>query len=173
MKLIHTNRFIWTAILLCASVCISRAQDVNLENVPQDVLMQLGTGSFAETYSISGRINPFYLRGDFDGDGKPDYAILVVSNKDHSRGIAIWLSSQAKIFVLGAGRPFKFSHGDSADFEFIDTWQVYGKKPVERGVQAGPPPRLIGEALLVGKKESASGLIYWNGKQFAWYQQGD
>ena len=173
MKLIRRTRFIWTAILLCGSVCVSQAQDVNLENVPDDVVMQFGTGSFAEIYSISGRINPFYLRGDFDGDGKSDYAILVLSKKDHLRGIAVWLSSKGKIFVLGAGHPFKFSHGDSVDFEFIETWQVHGKKPVESGVQAGPPPKLIGEALLVGKTESASGLIYWNGKQFAWYQQGD
>ena len=173
MKLIRRNQYILTAILLCTPFSVPQAQDFDLENVPQDVLMQFGTGPFAQTYSISGRINPFYLRGDFDGDGKPDYAVLVLSNKDHSRGIAIWLSSQAKIFVLGAGRPFKLSHGDSADFEFMNVWQVYGKKPVERGVQAGPPPRLMGEALLVGKKESASGLIYWNGQQFVWYQQGD
>lgn len=150
------------------------AQDsVSLEDVPQDILLQTAAASFAQAYSISGRINPFYLRGDFDGDGKADYAILVVSNKDYTKGIAIWLSSQKKFFVLGAGQSFKFSDSESADLAFIDTWQVYGKKPVDRGVGAGPPPRLIGEALLVGKSESASGLVYWNGKHFAWCQQGD
>ena len=172
MRILHRS-LVCLGLLLGTYACQLCAQEINPENLPEDVDTQFATGPFAQAYSISGRINPFYLRGDFDGDGKPDYAILVVSNKDHSRGIAIWLSSQAKIFALGAGNPFKFSHGESVDFEFMDTWQVYGKKPVERGVQAGPPPRLIGEALVVGKKESASGLIYWNGKQFAWYQQGD
>lgn len=173
MKLQCKHQFVLTAILLCALASASKAQEVDLENVPDDILMQIDSRPFVETYSISGRINPFYLRGDFDGDGKPDYAILVVSKKDQSRGIAIWLSSQKKFVVLGAGHAFRLGAVRVTDFDVIDTWQVYCKKPVERGVEAGPPPKLLGEAILAGKKESASGLIYWNGKQFAWYQQGD
>lgn len=149
------------------------AQEPDMDNLPQDVLEIFGLGTFAQTYSISARINPFYLRGDFDGDGISDYAVLVVAKKDQTKGIAIWLSGQKKVYVLGAGNPFKFTGAQAADFDFIDTWQVYGKKGVERGVGAGPPPKLLGEAILAGKKESASGLIYWNGKGFSWYQQGD
>jgi hypothetical protein len=55
----------------------------------------------------------------------------------------------------------------------MDVWQVYPRGPVEEGVEAGPPPKLRGEALLVEKSESASALIYWNGKRYVWYQQGD
>jgi hypothetical protein len=167
------NGFLWAVILLCTLPRAAWAQQIDLENVPQDVLMQFADGPFAETYSISGRINPFYLRGDFDGDGKPDYAVLVASKKDHSSGIAIWLSSKAKILVLGAGNAFRVGAEETRSFDVIDTWQVYAKKPVEQGVGEGPPPKLIGEAILAGKKESASGLIFWNGKRFAWYQQGD
>lgn len=65
-------------------------------NIPEKLQTELTMGPLAAAYAISDRINPFYLRGDFDGDGKPDYAIL----------------------------------------------------------------------------EAADGLIYWTGKQFAWYQQG-
>jgi hypothetical protein len=32
---------------------------------------------------------------------------------------------------------------------------------------------LKGEAILVVKLESSSGLIYWDGKKYQWYQQGD
>ena len=159
-------------LLLCSCAYITKAQGVD-ENVPSDVQMQFTEGTFAKAYSISGQINPFYLRGDFDGDGKPDYAILVVSKKDQSKGIAIWLSSKKKIFVLGAGSPFKCGGAVTTNLDFIDYWEVYGKKPVEEGVEAGPPPKLIGEALLVEKRESASGLIYWNEIRFVWYQQGD
>jgi hypothetical protein len=60
-----------------------------------------------------------------------------------------------------------------SDLKFLDIWQVYGKRSVERGVESPPPPHLIGEAIFAGKSESASGLIYWDGKSFAWYQQGD
>ncbi|MGC1492519.1 MAG: hypothetical protein WA798_14205, partial [Candidatus Acidiferrum sp.] len=72
-----------------------------------------------------------------------------------------------------AGIPFRVSGEASPDLNFLNTWKVYAKGPVERGVGSGAPPHLIGEALLVGKRESASGLIYWNGKSFVWYQQGD
>jgi hypothetical protein len=34
-------------------------------------------------------------------------------------------------------------------------------------------PHLRGDALLVEKTEAASALIYWNGKGYAWSQQGD
>ncbi len=163
----------WVAAVLLACPLPSPTQESVGFNFPDDVLTQFSTAAFAQDYSISRRINPFYLRGDFDGDGRPDYAILVTAKKDQSRGIAIWLSSKNKIYVIGAGHPFKFSGEESSDFDFIDDWQVYEKKPVETGVEAGPPPRLIGEAILAGKSEDGSGLIYWNGTKFLWYQQGD
>ncbi len=167
------SKLVWVAALLVACPLSSPSQEIDLENLPLDMLTQFTMGPFAESYSIDGRINPFYLRGDFDGDGHPDYAILVVAKKDRSRGIAIWLSSQKKIFVLGAGQPFKINGDESADLDFLNVWRVYEKRPVEPGVEAGPPPKLIGEAILAGKRESANGLIYWNGKIFSWYQQGD
>jgi hypothetical protein len=75
--------------------------------------------------------------------------------------------------LLGAGVPFKVSGSVVSNVDFLDTWQVYGKRQVERGGESGLPPRLLGEAILAGKRESGSGIIYWNGKSFAWYQQGD
>jgi hypothetical protein len=55
----------------------------------------------------------------------------------------------------------------------MDTWQVYPKDRVARGAGEAIVPRLRGEALLVGKSETASALIYWNGKRYVWFQQGD
>jgi hypothetical protein len=158
-------------ILVLSVTFVCFGQSVQPENIPDEIEMQLQTGPFEKSYSLSGRINPFYLRGDFDGDGKPDYAFAITSKTDQARGIAIWLSSQKKILVLGAGNPFRYGVV-TKDLAF-DVWQVYGKRPVEQGATAEVAPKLIGEAILVGKSESASGLIYWNGKSFAWYQQGD
>jgi hypothetical protein len=147
-------------------------QEIDEENIPNEILQTVGLGPFAESYSIDGSMNPFYLRGDFDGDGKADYAIRIKSKGRGEDGIAIWLSSQKKMIVLGAGVPFSIN-GKTTNVKVLNTWQVYPNGDVDRGVEAGPPPRLIGEAILAGKRGSASGLIYWNGKSFVWYQQGD
>ena len=71
-------------------------------------------------------MNPFYLRGDFDGDGKADYAIRIKSNGHGEVGIAVWLSSQKKMVVLGAGVPFKISR-EATNLDFLNTWKVYAK----------------------------------------------
>jgi hypothetical protein len=139
-------------------------------NVPEVVQERAEREHLFEKYRVRDAVNPFYLRGDFDGDGKLDYAVLVESKTNHKRGIALFLTSQRLIRVLGAGTKFT-NAGD--DFAWMDAWSVYGKRPVERGADEGPPPKLIAEAILVEKSESASALIYWDGKTFRWYQQGD
>jgi hypothetical protein len=170
------KQFISLSCVLLAATYALTAQDIPeniLENIPEELTETLLSGAFAQRYVIDTSINPFYLRGDFDGDAKPDYAVRVRSRKSQEVGIAIWLSSARRFTILGAGTKFDVSGGAATDLSFLDTWQVYPRKPVERGVDAGPPPRLRGEAILAGKSESASGLIYWNGRSFVWYQQGD
>ena len=162
-----------TLFLLAFNYAHSQTQAVETENIPNEILGPAETGQFAETYSLDGSLNPFYLRGDFDGDRKPDYAVRVRAKVTHFSGIAIWLSSLHKWVVLGAGSNFEVSGVPTRNLDFLDTWQVYAKQPVEHGVESGPSPHLIGEAILAGKRESASGLIYWTGKRFVWYQQGD
>jgi hypothetical protein len=149
------------------------AQEIEIENVPDEALTDIELGAFGQTYVLNGAMNPFYLRGDFDGDGKPDYAFWIKTKATGEVGIAVWLTSQRKLVVLGAGKLFNIAGANETNLNFLNTWKVFGKKPVERGVGAGPPPKLVGDAILAGKQESASGLIYWNGKSFAWYQQGD
>lgn len=163
-----------TLLLLCVcNIPPIRAQEIDEENLPSEIGMAMELGPFAQSYVIDGSVNPFYLRGDFDGDGKPDYAVRVRSKSRRDVGFAFWLSSQKKIIVIGAGLPFKLSGQTATSLEVLNTWTVYPRGPVDRGVASGPPPHLIGEAILAGKRESASGLIYWNGKSFVWYQQGD
>jgi hypothetical protein len=55
----------------------------------------------------------------------------------------------------------------------MDTWQVYSKMRAAHAAGETGVPQLRGDALLVGKSEAASALIYWNGKRYVWLQQGD
>jgi len=53
------------------------------------------------------------------------------------------------------------------------SWRVHSKSDrVERGVGERAPPKLLGDDLLL-EWESASAIVYWNGRRFDWYQQGD
>jgi hypothetical protein len=142
-------------------------------NLPEALRKPVQRDSFDTRYEVGDWLNPFYLRGDFDGDGKPDYAVLVVERGIGKKGIAIWLSgrkSQEPIFV-GAGTKTAAGSEESDDWNFFDAWQVYMRRKVEQG--AGRPPVLRGEAILIERSESASGLLYWDGNRFRWYQQGD
>jgi hypothetical protein len=117
-------------------------------------------------YEVSHKVTPPYLRGDFDGDGKPDYAVVVA--RDGAQGVALCRGSAAPPIVLGAGT--SFNHMKNLDFR---AWRVHVRNSrVARGAGVGRPPVLSGDALLL-EWESASAIVYWNGNRFAWYQQGD
>jgi hypothetical protein len=138
--------------------------------VPDAVKRTLTNGSLGKEYDLSFRINPSYLEGDFNGDGKIDIAVLVKERSTGKLGIAIVHSPTGKVTILGAG--IGIGNGGD-DFEWMDSWQVYSKTRAAHAVGETSVPHLRGDALLVEKSEAASALIYWNGKRYVWSQQGD
>jgi len=140
------------------------------DSVPEVVKKALTTGSAGKKYDVSSRIKPFYLEGDFNGDGKADVAVLVTEHSTGKVGIAIVQGATGKLTILGAGVGIG-NGGD--DFEWMDSWKLYSKKGDTRSTAETSVPKLRGDALLVEKSEAASALIYWNGKKYVWSQQGD
>jgi hypothetical protein len=136
------------------------------QDIPKAVEKALKNGALAKEYDVSSRLNPLYLEGDFNGDGKIDVALLVKQRSTSKLGIAIIHGGTGKVAILGAG--IGIGNGGD-DFEWMDYWQLY---PKGRSGEA-TAPRLRGDALLVGKSEAASALIYWNGQRYVWFQQGD
>jgi hypothetical protein len=141
-----------------------------LHDIPETIEKAITNGPIAKNYDVSFRVNPFYLRGDFNGDGKIDVAVLVKQRSTGKLGIAIIHGAMDKVTILGAGVGIG-NGGD--DFEWMDSRQVYPKDRVIPGGGETTVPQFHGEALLVGKSEAASALIYWNGKRCVWFQQGD
>jgi hypothetical protein len=139
-------------------------------DIPEVLKRAITTSSLARNYDLSLRINPFYLRGDFNGDGKIDVAALVKQRSTGKLGIAIIHGEAEKATILGAGTAIG-NGGD--DFEWMDSWQVYSKDRVTLEGGEKNLPHLRGDALLVSKSEAGSALIYWNGKHYVWLQQGD
>jgi hypothetical protein len=141
-----------------------------IRDVSDAVKRALTNGSPGKEYDLSFRMNPSSLEGDFNGDGKKDVAVLVKERSTGKLGIAIVHGTTGKVTILGAG--IGIGNGGD-DFEWIDSWQVYSKTRAGRAAAETSIPHLRGDALLVEKTEAASALIYWNGKRYAWSQQGD
>ncbi len=116
----------------------------------------------------SGRINPFFQRGDFDGDGRPDLAVLVQHKTNRKLGILI-LRRNGKQNLLGAGHTFA-NGGD--DFEWMDLWWVEDRGTMRQS-HDDLVVKLQGDGLLVAKEGSASALIYFKTGAFHWQQKGD
>ena len=115
------------------------------------------------------RLNPFYLTGDFDGDRHLDIALLVRNVDTDEVGIAI-AHRDYTVHVLGAGID---SNDRGRDYSWMDAWSIYPRGEVFQGASEESPPKLVADAILVKKLESASALVYWDGRQYQWYQQGD
>jgi hypothetical protein len=168
-------RYLQLFLALIFTFSLSEASETKLSfvmesSIPPHVVETLEKAGLMEKYVFTAQINPFYVQGDFNGDGRLDCAILVKQKSSGKIGIAVILSGTRTVKILGAGIPFG-NGGD--DFSWMDAWYAYPKGTVQLGAEGGTPPRLAGDALMIIKSESASSLVYWTGKQFRWYQQGD
>lgn len=138
--------------------------------VPESAARLFKATGLDRQYAFSSHLKPSYLTGDFDGDRKPDIAILVKQKSSGKIGIAVCHSSTNKVFFIGAGTEV----GNGGDnFDWMDIWNVTPKAKAVRKVGRAAAALLKGDALYVEKSESASALIYWNGRRYVWRQQGD
>ena len=138
--------------------------------MPDTVKEALTNEPSGKKYDLAFRMNPSYLEGDLNGDGKMDTAVLVKERSTGKIGVAIVHGTTGQVAILGAG--IGIGNGGD-DFEWMDSWQVYSKTHAANAAGRTSVPRLRGDALLVEKSEAASALIYWNGKKYVWFQRGD
>jgi hypothetical protein len=163
-------------LLLVATVFLavaSRADTKDIwENMPPQIRSAFASKPIDGHYDLSDRINPLYLRGDFDGDGIADYAVLVKQAKTGKRGIAVWLSSKRKVIVLGAGESVQCGAARSDDLDF-DRWRVISANRFDTSSSYELPSGLRRDAILIVWSEGASGVYYWKAGSFRWFQEGD
>ena len=156
------------AVLLCAAQLLGGAptdQDTyRLWSLPQWVQQALGEPAFSRTYELHFGVNPFYQRGDFDGDNAMDVAVLIRQRGTRKIGIAFVHQGSKRWHIVGAGSPLG-NGGD--DFSWLGVWRV------EPGTALKERTGFRPEVLFVERPESASALLFWNGKQYEWVQRAD
>lgn len=116
--------------------------------------------------------NPFYLRGDFDGDKKLDYAVQV-KIKSGSSGICICAGDGA-FFLLGSGITGGENFSDMKNDNFLAlNWAVSTKQEIDELAKwkCNIPdrfPKIDNESIELFWREGESALIYWDGKKYKW-----
>lgn len=105
-------------------------------------------------------LSPCALHLDLDDDGGPDEAQLVDSNG--KKGIRVKFAT-GRLVLIGAGHDFGNAGDDAAVF---DAWRVVKRETLDRALPAG-------DALLLEKSMSASGMIYCPEARCLWLQVGD
>ena len=154
--------------LVCAAALTAIARPSEAQTtatdtpLPEWVRARWGAVASARSLARSARITPAILRGDFDGDGAEDVALLVESVKSHKVGIVFLHRNDAKPYVVGAGTTLG-NGGD--DFEWADSWKVQTR------VQKSGARRA--DAVLLEREGSGSGLIYFAARAYHWRQVGD
>ena len=126
-------------------------------SIPPEVKRILRDNKFDSLYVVNYRLNPFYLRGDFNNDGVIDIALSIRNKSNSKEGFAIIHPNLKQMFICGAGQKFN-KYGD--DFNWIDLWMVV-------------PTKYHCEGIEVQKTETSSGILYWSGKKYLWLQGGD
>ena len=135
---------------------------IDAANVPPDLQARGDQAGIWKDHPIDFSTNPFYLRGDFDGDKKIDFVVRTKGPTDKEDRLVILRGKGKELWI------------DGADLPALDGWYVVERgTKIGAGATGGKPPKLRGDAIMVMKAESSSALVYWNGKKLATYWQGD
>lgn len=135
-----------------------------------------------DTLPVLRAMNPFFLRGDFNGDGELDIAFWVQSLETQERGVAILHSTLDRLYVFGAGQPLPEPRGSASTEVYVDAWHLisagrieshpYGDVPAI-GVVEGEPFTFERETLEFIYLGKASFVFYWANEQYWHITTGD
>ena len=127
-------RPVLAALFLCFgsySTAHGIVQQVPLPSWAEQMWLTLSRSS---NLQLSTRLNPCMWRGDFDGDGRADLALLVTLTGSKKEGIAFLLQG-TKPLVVGAGTDFG-NGGD--DFSWMDLCYVEDRGPSTATTRGNP-----------------------------------
>jgi hypothetical protein len=151
--------------LLSAQRLPVRTDDIRGSIPPELATLLAHSGLTPNDIDLRSPSNPFYLSGDFDGDGLTDYAVTIFRPRtDRFPTLAI---------VCGVGVTTFLTPDSLLQYPGNSSWYVWRRSvPVPQGHGPRPGP-LLADAIYVREGEASSGIIYWNGRRFVSYWLAD
>lgn len=132
------------------------------------------------SFTLSESVNPYYLRGDFDGDGFMDLAIALRGATDDTKSGTGICRAKGRSVLLGSLAKGHVFNNDIAESVPSNGWTVVSRDALMEILRLSRPPRsrLAGlrRKLAQGKGEviyftyeDGEGVIIYNDKKFEWY----
>jgi len=139
----------------------------NRSSAPEKLWVLIKESGIQEDYALGiCGLNPWYLMGDFNGNGQYDFALLLRQRAGNNE--------QKLTVIWDSGKAVFLDRDDKLQYPSIEAWHIYPKyEKVLLGAEEGTPPILKGDGIMIYKLESSSSLVYWNGTRFTYYWQGD
>ncbi|RNI31600.1 hypothetical protein EFB08_03535 [Rufibacter latericius] len=131
-----------------------------LDQLPNVLLPAFEQNDLETEYTLNPNLNPFYLSGNFDGDGSTDYAVFLQSKRSQKPAIA---------FVLGAvpTNPILMGEGEwpaLKAFNKIAFWKATSHFPAGAGTVL--PGIKGGGIVLELNQPDEVRWIFWDGRNW-------
>ncbi|WP_179333046.1 hypothetical protein [Winogradskyella costae] len=150
--------------------------------VPTELDIQKTLPEFVKNAKIPDSLKIVYdeiIFGDFNGDGKEDFASTLINLENGNFGVLIIHNNEKTDYsIFGAGNEIN----GIKNLDWIETIETLPKGQVisptlvdkETGDIIGQDEsqnfKLIGNGIYMGVEEShGGGIIFWNGKEYKWY----
>jgi hypothetical protein len=152
-------------ILFLIGTCISSsdAGSRSFKGLPGWVTAIYQQQSLDRSFLFSDRRSPQHFNGDFDGDGKEDFATIVEQRDSRKLSLAIFNAGSGKVFLIGGTTPVLAQRQGSAkelrNIDWIVSWSS--------GTWEGPAPEFkpTGVLFLLDEEQSGS-VVSWNGSRY-------
>jgi len=167
--MVSGTRTVSRVVLLIFSCCVpSLTQDGPIHSLALARCIESRDVRSSVTLDMSA--NPYYLRGDFDSDGVPDYAVVVRGINSKKKGIVICTRRRRDV-ILGAETRGAKAFSDMPGDNFVAPhWEVATRADVlalRRTNDGVPDPK--GESIFMVWEDGLH-IIYWDGSGYRWSQ---
>ncbi len=118
-----------------------------------------------DNYVVIGKVNPFYLEEDLNGDDLSDIVFWVKLKAGRQEGLAILHRGNNDLYIVGAGKDM----GMGSDISWSNRWFVYRDQWVYNFNDKKKKFMLPHPGIEIVQSEKTSVVIYWDKRRYSSY----